>query len=144
MNGAVPQHASLCIGRRKYDVVTVEANGASVQLRESEAREHYASTPEGKDFPNDFLKWWERKKLTHRGWTAEFISGATKTPVDLTGVLWDTWGFPVATAMTLLDGLAAEGWRLLHVSEDHGLYSGADAANEAYLTRTRYLLTRTM
>ncbi len=32
--------------------------------------------------------------------------------------------------------------RLTHVSEDHGLYNGADAPNEAYLARVRYLLVR--
>lgn len=75
-----------------------------------------------------------------RTWAAYFIgpdgSSAIELPSDMS---WD-WGFPIQEALRQLNRLEQAGWKIVQVSEDHGLYTGADAANEAYLTRVRYLL----
>ena len=34
------------------------------------------------------------------------------------------------------------GWTVAHVSEDRGVYLGADVPDESYVTRIRYLLIR--
>jgi hypothetical protein len=64
--------------------------------------------------------------------------GVTQTSVD--DNLRRDWGFPLIEALRELNRLEEQGWKIVHVSEDHGLYQGADTADEAYLTRVRYLL----
>lgn len=70
------------------------------------------------------------------------VTAADRTAIELPAdMVWD-WGYPVAAALAELDRLESQGWKIIHVSEDHGLYQGADANDEAYLTRVRYLLHR--
>ena len=75
------------------------------------------------------------------GWIAEFVDGEEQTDVELDAIVW-TQGFPAAAVAAALNQLGTEGWRVLHVSEDRGLYSGPHANSDAFVTRARYLLRR--
>jgi hypothetical protein len=89
---------------------------------------------------SSFEAWFQDNKKTVRTWRAQFISDAAVRECELPPDLnWD-WGFPIAVAMSELNRVAEDGWTLVHVSEDHGLYAGADAMDESYPVRVRYLL----
>jgi hypothetical protein len=75
-----------------------------------------------------------------REWRAEFIVPAEVSEIPIENAPRRGWGFPITEALRELDRLEKQGWRIVHVSEDHGLYAGADTTDEAYLTRVRYLL----
>jgi hypothetical protein len=76
-----------------------------------------------------------------RGWQAAWCdsAGVQDLEVDLGSQIG---GVPVQAIVTLLDRYAAEGWRVVHVSEDRGLYAGADVAEESFITRIRYLFAQ--
>ena len=44
--------------------------------------------------------------------------------------------------LTEMDALASEGWALLHVSVDHGLYKGVDSRLEGGPVALRYTFGR--
>jgi hypothetical protein len=98
--------------------------------------------PPAPDKPADYSTWFSRKKHEKRTWQATFVTDSDERPIELGSSLSWPWGFPVAAALRELNRLERDGWMLVHVSEDHGLYAGADATDEAYLTRVRYLLAR--
>ena len=75
------------------------------------------------------------------GWIAEFVDGEEQTDVELDAIVW-TQGFPAAPVAAALNRLGTEGWRVLHVSEDRGLYSGPHAQLGRVRHRARYLLGR--
>jgi hypothetical protein len=92
--------------------------------------------------PLPFPQWFLTRRKEVRSWRAEMVTASDRTAIELPADLaWD-WGYPVAAALAELDRLEIEGWKITHVSEDHGLYQGADATEEAFLTRVRYLLHR--
>lgn len=157
-------YATLHVGRYRYQVAElVDEDGATRRLTAEEAREQFDTlTPaqrgvgqENKVPTTVFDHWWKGlpdaptasfrpagavKVLT---WKAELITAEGTVPIDLGRPVNTTdAGYPIQVAMRLLERLAADGWRLMHVSEDHGLYRGADAPYEAYLTRVRYVLAR--
>ncbi|MBE2317122.1 hypothetical protein DVA67_014160 [Solirubrobacter sp. CPCC 204708] len=78
---------------------------------------------------------------TVTGWAAELVDGTERTDVEIRAHRW-TQGFPAAEVAEALNRFAADGWRVLHVSEDRGLYSGPHAQSDAFVTRARYLLGR--
>jgi hypothetical protein len=114
--------------------------GTANRFIEEEAYRRYPDPqpPSGKC--SDFDQWFNINSKDKRTWKAEFIRGERSELLVFDALDW-SWGYPIAAAMRELDRLAREGWKLVHVSEDHGLYAGADAADEAYLTRVRYLLS---
>jgi hypothetical protein len=78
-----------------------------------------------------------------RDWQAELVHGDGQCePQNLGESSSSWWGAPLVGIAALLDDLTSQGWQLLHVSEDRGLYSGADVGEESYPTRQRYLLKR--
>jgi hypothetical protein len=92
----------------------------------------------------DFDEWRRTAAVTVEpvtGWIAEFVDGEEQTDVELDATVW-TQGFPAAAVAAALNQLGTEGWRVLHVSEDRGLYSGPHANSDAFVTRARYLLGR--
>jgi hypothetical protein len=95
-----------------------------------------------KTAPESFETWWARRKASRRSWLAEFVTSKESKNLPLDDNLDWKWGYPISAALGLLNDLQELGWSLRHVSEDHGLYVGADAAEEAYLTRVRYLLSQ--
>ena len=80
---------------------------------------------------------------TVRTWRCELVHGdGRREQPDVVDQEWSWWGAPLVMIGAVLDRLADEGWSLVHVSEDRGLYVGADVQEESYPTRFRYLLTR--
>lgn len=76
-------------------------------------------------------------------WQSELVHGDGRVePYDLGDPGWSWWGVPASQVAAVLDALASEGWSLVHVSEDKGLFSGATAGFESYPARIRYLLRR--
>jgi hypothetical protein len=86
---------------------------------------------------------WSAETTVSEGsiWEASWCDagGTHKLDVDLGSPVG---GIPVQGLVTLLDRYGAEGWRVLHVSEDRGVYQGTDVPDESYVTRIRYLLVR--
>ena len=54
---------------------------------------------------------------------------------------WE-YGIPSSWIVVELSRLELDGWTVLHTSEDHGLYTGADALDESFATRVKFLLHR--
>lgn len=54
---------------------------------------------------------------------------------------WE-FGFPIDGALKILNQLAAEGWSVANVSEDRGIYKGQTNQTDSWVTKARYLLTR--
>jgi hypothetical protein len=94
-----------------------------------------------KPVPRDFNSWYQQRAQERRVWQGWFLTADAHEQVT-EEVGGGNHGFPMQDAMRELDKRQKEGWRLVHVSEDHGLYQGVDATDEAYLTRVRYLLER--
>lgn len=53
-----------------------------------------------------------------------------------------TFGLPIEGVLKVLNELAAKGWSVAHVSEDRGLYAGTTNQTDSWVTKARYLLTR--
>ncbi len=73
-------------------------------------------------------------------WRASlFIDGERK---DLPAV--DSWayGLPIESVLGVLNELAAEGWSVVQVSEDRGIYAGVTNNTDSAVTKARYLLVR--
>lgn len=54
---------------------------------------------------------------------------------------WD-FGFPIEDTLAILNELAAEGWEIVNVSEDRGIYKGVTNLTDSAVTTVRYLLVR--
>jgi hypothetical protein len=75
-----------------------------------------------------------------RGWEARWCDSAGWQ--TLNGKLAARFGAPVEATVSYLNSYAAAGWVVAHVSEDRGVYFGADVDDESFVTRIRYLLIR--
>lgn len=128
-----------------YDEITVDGRtlrvdaGSVADFIDKEALRKYPDPTKPSTQRPEFEQWSRGNTKEKRTWRAELVTGAGGTPVELGKLEWQ-WGYPIAAALRELDRLEKQGWKLVHVSEDHGLYSGADTNDEAYLTRVRYLL----
>jgi hypothetical protein len=73
-------------------------------------------------------------------WAAGLYLGGTFESLP---AIW-TWNFglPIEDALRILNDLAAEGWRVVSVSEDRGIYRGATNQTDSAVTTVRYLLAR--
>jgi hypothetical protein len=137
VKGTPPEtNDEVIIEGRKHKVPAGTAEGFITT--EAERRFPDPSSPDGVRL--DFDQWFKSKSTDKRTWQAEFITGGYTESLEFEPQGW-SWGYPIAAAMRELDRLARDGWKLVHISEDHGLYAGADAHDEAYLTRVRYLLS---
>jgi hypothetical protein len=99
-------------------------------------------------FDDIHARWWEEMKASgasaekFRRWTCFTVVGAgaaERVEADLTD--WSS-GVPLAGMTELLNRYAGDGWSIVHVSEDRGLYGGEDVPNESYPSRIRYLLSK--
>lgn len=87
--------------------------------------------------------WCKEATVTEaRDWEVAWCDGNGWQRLDAELGAWH-WGVPAQGIVTLLDRYTTEGWAVAHVSEDHGVYMGADVPEESYITRIRYLLIRT-
>lgn len=94
-------------------------------------------------FGQQLEKWTAGAEAIHeRGWACYVVSSdgeASRRQVEMSG----TWsGVPLETITQQLNELGKDLWRVISVSEDRGLYLGADAHDESYPARIRYLLER--
>ena len=96
--------------------------------------------PDPPDIPA-YSSWYDSNKRDVRTWRVELHTAEGSVPLSFDAGNW-SWGYPIQGALSLLDQLDSDGWQVLHISEDHGLYRGADAQDESYPTRVRYLLRR--
>lgn len=76
-----------------------------------------------------------------RTWRAELFLPTGRQALPMRPLSWP-YGFPMEEVMNVLNDLAQDGWSVLHVSEDRGLYTGADTPTDSGLTSVRYLLRR--
>jgi hypothetical protein len=146
------EFGTLAIGRRTFVGLRVEDEAGiryldHDQAKERYAREHFGGPPASdqarQQLKADFFTWWPKHSTQVRTWYAEWLCARGTEPVDLdANVTAGHWGYPVMEAMQLLERYAGQGWHLVGVSEDHGLYTGVDAPQETFLTRVRYLLAR--
>ena len=60
------------------------------------------------------------------GWRAALALGGAQEEFDL-GARESSYGLPAPQIAAKLDALAADGWEVLHVSEDRGVYVGPHA-----------------
>jgi hypothetical protein len=76
-------------------------------------------------------------------WIGRFFNGDQDLPLDM-GLPTSQFGFPIREVLSCLDRLAADGWQVVHVSEDRGLHHPeGDPAHESAVSTVRYLLSRT-
>lgn len=78
--------------------------------------------------------------VEQRGWRVCFFNGSEWHEGEKPTTWW--MGMPGEAIVQALNRLAEEGWHVLHVSEDHGVYAGVDTVDESFPTRVRYLLRR--
>jgi hypothetical protein len=77
-----------------------------------------------------------------RTWIARLFNGTENVPLDM-GLPRTQFGYPIMEVLSCLDRLAADGWHVVHVSEDRGLpYQEGDPASEPGVSVVRYLLSR--
>ncbi|GLY36426.1 hypothetical protein Amsp01_024500 [Amycolatopsis sp. NBRC 101858] len=120
-------------------VHTVPAGQAERFIRDETAR-RFPALPKPETVPFD--TWFQQNSEERRVWQGLFITADTTEALPGEIVTLDDHGYPISEALGELNKRKQEGWRLVHVSEDHGLYNGADSHDEAYLTRVRYLLEK--
>jgi hypothetical protein len=85
----------------------------------------------------------QRSPLVQPGvaWDATLFRDAENQPISIQSRDWN-YGLPVEEVLATLNTLAGEGWVVVQISEDRGLYQGIAANNDAWVTRARYLLAR--
>lgn len=77
-----------------------------------------------------------------RTWTGKWYTADDEVMLQPPDELAWEYGLPTGWILREMDTLIAQGWSLRHVGEDHGLYAGADAHDEAFVARIRYLFER--
>lgn len=83
-----------------------------------------------------------RARLSSRHtWEGELFLPTGREKLDIQPRQW-RYGYPIEDVTPTLNRLAREGWEVMHVSEDRGLYLGADTHSDAWITKARYLLVR--
>jgi hypothetical protein len=96
-----------------------------------------------------FAEWRETVWIAElRTWVGWLFSGADQVPVGL-GLPVAPFGYPIREVLGCLDRLSADGWQIVHVSEDRTGHPGSrgghldgDAAGETGISTVRYLLSR--
>jgi hypothetical protein len=83
----------------------------------------------------------EPKLKKRRTWAAELFLPKGRERLSFEPDDWP-YGLPIDEVTEVLNRLAGEGWKVLHVSEDRGLYTGPDTESDSYVTRARYMLGR--
>ncbi len=91
--------------------------------------------------PPSFDTWWNQEAKEVRAWSAAVFEEGQRRDLAWSARIWP-YGFPIEKVLQELNRLKGEGWRLLQVSEDRGLYAGQDAQTESGVVTARYLLTR--
>jgi len=95
-----------------------------------------------------FADWRDTVQVAElRTWTGWLFNGAERMPVNI-GLPVAEFGYPIREVLGCLDRLAADGWQIVHVSEDRtghldGWVSRPDGepSSEPGVTVVRYLLS---
>jgi hypothetical protein len=85
-----------------------------------------------------------KREQTVRTWVGGFVEDGVESTVDLGQPTQWASGIPAKEITLHLNRLARNAWRIIHVSEDRGIYVGRDANNDSAPTTIRYLLQRTV
>lgn len=122
-------------------VERVDAGEGAAYVAEVAAKRH--PTDNRRPEPPKFDKWWNEHSKKIVEWAGQFFEGGTSPrPITVDAIDWE-YGLPVEPILEALNSLLDEGWRLVHVSEDRGLYSNPGVVvNDSYPTRVRYLVER--
>jgi len=124
---------------RHSDKFFVAGEGEDAQFLKSDTPEwagHWEAIGSPGAGPSSY---WREKAKQVAWWTAQLVTGTEIAGLEMPKV--DSLSlFPTQFSLRQLDHLATEGWRLVHVSEDRGLYTGEHAGSESYPVRVRYLL----
>jgi hypothetical protein len=75
-----------------------------------------------------------------RGWTSMLYTLSGSESIEISTEWSDGW--PEVDVIAVLNRLGNVGWQVINVTEDKGLYPGADAASESGPTAARFLLAR--
>lgn len=78
-----------------------------------------------------------------RGWTATFTTKAGVEIIDASSASWDEVR-PETVVLEVLNRLGIEGWQVIAVAEDKGVYAGYAAAEVSQPIRINYLVMRTL
>lgn len=147
------QHAVLFFGRyRRFHVthrdgtdVRIDFDGNPLGVRSIGSADHYAQEVWRRNHAgwdaDACQRWAEQASVVEeRGWYSSFCDAAGwhETEEAITGPT----GTPIEMIVASLNRYAAEGWKAIHVSEDHGIYLGVDCREESFPARIRYLLLR--
>jgi hypothetical protein len=88
---------------------------------------------------SQFALWRQTVQLTEiRNWIGRLYKGNESLPMEL-GLPAAQLDYPIGAVLSCLDRLSADGWQIVHVSEDRDSYAGTDASG---VTTVRYLLTQ--
>ena len=91
-----------------------------------------------------FADWREAVQIAElHTWTGWLFQGAERIPVDI-GLPAAEFGYPIREVLACLDRLAADGWQIVHVSEDRAGHHPPDGelSSENGVSTVRYLLSR--
>jgi hypothetical protein len=116
---------------------------------ENYLRDQFSSTVLPRPDLNEYLdldRWIEDSgaQLTsdQRGWHGRILFADHDQEIEDPELGHWFYGFPARAVLNTLNRLSGEGWRVVSVSEDKGLYLGEDASKEAGPVAARYLLSR--
>lgn len=91
---------------------------------------------------SQFALWRQTVQLTEmRNWIGRLYQGNESLPMEL-GLPAARLDYPIGAVLSCLDRLSADGWQIVHVSEDRSSYLGTDASSGSAVSTVRYLLTR--
>lgn len=94
--------------------------------------------------PAQFADWRETVQIGElHTWASCLYQGGEQIPLDI-GLPAAEFGYPIREVLGCLDRLAADGWQIVHVSEDRVGHHAADGelARENGVGTARYLLSR--
>ncbi|GAB3186853.1 hypothetical protein FHX75_111294 [Micromonospora palomenae] len=123
---------------------TVERMRVDEAIKEAFTKLHPKPTPVDEELNKAYRQWETKASVNNvRSWSAGFVEDGRESEVDIGMPTAWSCGLPAKEIVQQLDLLAADGWKLVHVSEDRGIYRGADASTDSSPTTVRYMLQRT-
>jgi len=134
-------------GGPRMDVARIKFPNGTESVVAPEAAEEYVAEAFRAEHPPpivaaQFATWRETVQIAElRTWAGWLFDRSESLPLDM-GLPTSQFGYPIREVLGCLDRLSAEGWQVVHVSEDRGRYTESDAAHESGVTTARYLLSR--
>jgi len=141
-------------GGPRVEVARVRFPDGTESVVDPEAVRDFIATEFRARFPQptvaaQFADWRETVRVAElRTWIGWLFDGAEHVPVDL-GLPASQFGYPIKEVLGCLDRLSAEGWQIVHVSEDRATHPDSRAPHldgevpgEAGVHTVRYLLSR--